>query len=140
MEKKNEPKLYHVEEMEEYLNSILPDSSNSFKYLYLKKRIMAHFSLARNGYTNRISSYSEAEREALDKLCRKIAEEYGTTEKTWTQLAKENNISISKVQHYIKKYEKEHPGYFLQKPGGIDEHKIIEMYFEKKIYSQRNSG
>lgn len=132
MEKKNEPKLYHVEEMEEYLNSILPDSSNSFKYLYLKKRIMAHFSLARNGYTNRISSYSEAEREALDKLCRKIAEEYGTTEKTWTQLAKENNISISKVQHYIKKYEKEHPGYFLQKPGGIDEHKIIEMYFEKK--------
>lgn len=132
MEKKNEPKLYHVKEMKEYLNSILPDSSNSFKYLYLKKRIMAHFSLARNGYTNRISSYSEAEREALDKLCRKIAEEYGTTEKTWTQLAKENNISISKVQHYIKKYEKEHPGYFSQKPGGIDEHKIIEMYFEKK--------
>lgn len=132
MEKKNEPKLYHVKEMKEYLNSILPDSSNSFKYLYLKKRIMAHFSLARNGYTNRISSYSEAEREALDKLCRKIAEEYGATEKTWTQLAKENNISISKVQHYIKKYEKEHPGYFSQKPGGIDEHKIIEMYFEKK--------
>lgn len=132
MEKKNEPKLYHVKEMKEYLNSILPDSSNSFKYLYLKKRIMAHFSLARNGYTNRISSYSENEREALDKLCRKIAEEYGTTEKTWTQLAKENNISISKVQHYIKKYEKEHPGYFSQKPGGIDEHKIIEMYFEKK--------
>lgn len=132
MERKTELKLYHIEEMEEYLNSILPDSSNSFKYLYLKKRIMAHFSLARNGYTNRISSYSENEREALDKLCRKIAEEYGTTEKTWTQLAKENNISISKVQHYIKKYEKEHPGYFSQKPGGIDEHKIIEMYFEKK--------
>lgn len=132
MERKTELKLYHIEEMEEYLNSILPDSSNSFKYLYLKKRIMAHFSLARNGYTNRISSYSETEREALDKLCRKIAEEYGTTEKTWTQLAKENNISISKVQYYIKKYEKEHPGYFSQKPGGIDEHKIIEMYFEKK--------
>lgn len=65
MEKKNEPKLYHIEEMEEYLNSILPDSSNSFKYLYLKKQIMAHFSLARNGYTNRISSYTEAKREAL---------------------------------------------------------------------------
>lgn len=40
MEKKNEPKLYHIEEMEEYLNSILPDSSNSFKYLYLKKQII----------------------------------------------------------------------------------------------------
>ena len=94
MEKKNEPKLYHIEEMEEYLNSILPDSSNSFKYLYLRKQIMAHFSLARNGYTNRISSYTEAKREALDKLCCKIAEEYGTTEKTWAQLAKENDINI----------------------------------------------
>lgn len=132
MEKKNEPKLYHIEEMEEYLNSILPDSSNSFKYLYLKKQIMAHFSLARNGYTNRISSYTEAKREALDKLCCKIAEEYGTTEKTWAQLAKENDINISTVQHYIKKYDQEHPGYFSQKPNRINEHEIIEMYFEKK--------
>ena len=124
MEKKNEPKLYHIEEMEEYLNSILPDSSNSFKYLYLRKQIMAHFSLARNGYTNRISSYTEAKREALDKLCCKIAEEYGTTEKTWAQLAKENDINISTVQHYIKKYDQEHPGYFSQKPNRIIAEKL----------------
>lgn len=132
MERKRELKLYHTEEIGEYLNSILPDSSNSFKYLYLKKRIMAHFVLAMNGYVNRISTYTEVEKESFDKLCKKIAKEYGTTEKTWAQLAKENGINISTVQHYIKKYEQEHPGYFSQKPDRIDEHKIIEMYFEKK--------
>lgn len=132
MERKRELKLYHTEEIEEYLNSILPDSSNSFKYLYLKKRIMAHFVLAMNGYANRISAYTEAEKESFDKLCQKIAKEYGTTEKTWAQLAKENDINISTVQHYIKKYDQEHPGYFSQKPNRINEHEIIEMYFEKK--------
>lgn len=132
MERKTEPKLYHTEEIEKYLNSALPDSPNSFKYLYLKKRIMTHFVLARSGCNNMLSTYTEAEKESFDKLCQKIAKEYGTTEKTWAQLAKENNISISKVQHYVKKYEKEHPGYFSQKPGRINEHKIIEMYFEKR--------
>lgn len=132
MERKRELKLYHTEEIGEYLNSILSDSSNSFKYLYLKKQIMAHFVLAMNGYANRISAYTEAEKESFDKLCQKIAKEYGTTKKTWAQLAKENGINISTVQHYIKKYEQEHPGYFSQKPDRIDEHKIIEMYFEKK--------
>lgn len=109
MEKKNEPKLYHIEEMEEYLNSILPDSSNSFKYLYLKKQIMAHFSLARNGYTNRISSYTEAKREALDKLCCKIAEEYGTTEKhglNWrrkmTLISRQFNIILKNTTKSIQ--------------------------------------
>lgn len=105
MERKRELKLYHTEEIGEYINSILPDSSNSFKYLYLKKRIMAHFVLAMNGYANRISAYTEAEKESFDKLCQKIAKEYGTTEKTWAQLAKENDINISTVQHYIKKYD-----------------------------------
>lgn len=132
MEKKNEPKLYYTEEIDKYLNLILPDFSNSFKYLYLKKRIMTYFICARNRCNNTFSTYTEAEKESFDKLCQKIAKEYGTTEKTWAQLAKENNISMSKVQHYIKKYEIEHPGYFSQKPGEIDEHKIIEMYFEKK--------
>lgn len=132
MERKRELKLYHTEEIGEYLNSILPDSSTSFKYLYLKKRIMTHFVLARNGYANRISSYTEVKKESFDKLCQKIAKEYGTTEKTWAQLAKENGINISTVQHYVKKYEQEHPGYFSQKPDRIDQHKIIEMYFEKK--------